>query len=711
VKVIREKSSSDDDRRARIDGIVKDVMARRYAGKRISFVEIERQYPELMPQLGARLRTLEAIETAAQHATQPLRAAELNDPFKHAHEAELAFLREELPGYDVVERIHHGGQGAVYRAIQQSPKRTVAIKLLLDGPLASERQLQRFKQEVDLTSRVHHPNIVTVYESGVVRGRPFFTMDFIDGLPIDDYALLHNLPVRDRVYLFARICRAVSSAHQRGIIHRDLKPSNVLIDSDGEPHILDFGLAKDTLRAVAAEGAERISLTGHVVGTLPYLSPEQAGGNPDEVDIRSDIYSLGVILYRLLTTRSPYPVDEDRLTVLMNIRNREPISLRRALSQSGVSDVPGHHDMNDDLERVVLKALEKDKLRRYQSVAAFTDDLERYLAGDAVDAKSASSLYLLKKTIRRFRVQFAVAGGFVVLLVVALVGVTVAWRHTARVAQLAQAGLQMGSYVRLGSAARDDGRLDDAVAQFETALEIYDEVPSSDPVIQRRRYDAHHQLAELYYEAATPDKADSHRDTALEIAESLVRDDPENLEWRRILAFSHVLQGRAAISRSDCQGALDDFGKAASIYQALVSSDETNAKRRYDLAFVFSLEGKCYRRLRLHEESHDRYTAAYEIYRSLAEAEPQVLDYVIQLARAEHKLGGWHLSQRTADHDEEASRWLDRATNRLATLRDTGKAHARDWDIRTILNNIEANRQLLDRRTRDARGTSTSLDR
>ncbi len=710
MNVDGEKPGPDDSRCARIDRIVKEVMAQRYAGQDVSFSEIERQHSKLMPQLGARLRTLGAIEAAAQQARQTPGDGQPGDQVNSAHEAELAFLREELHGYDIIERIYRGGQGAVYRAIQHSPKRTVAVKLLLDGPLASDRQRHRFRQEVDLASRVRHPNIVTVYESGVVQGRHFFTMDFIEGLPIDDYALLHNLPVRDRVHLFAKICRAVSTAHQHGIIHRDLKPSNILVDSEGEPHILDFGLAKDVLFAVAEDGVKGISLTGQVVGTLPYLSPEQAAGCSSQVDIRADIYSLGVILYRLVTTHFPYPVDGDRIAVLSNICTREAVSLRKVLSREDITDVPGAGWINDDLERVLFKALEKDKSRRYQSAAAFGEDLERYLAGEAVDAKSASNLYLLKKTIRRLRVQFAIAGCFVAVLVIALIALAVAWRHTARVAELYQAGLQMGSYVRLGSAARDEGRMDDAVAQFETALEIYDEVPSTDTRIQRRRYDAHHQLAEMYYETGDPGDAESHRNAALQIAQELVRDDAQNPEWQRILAFAYVLRGRAAMSGDEWKRALDDLEKASPIYQALVSSDGTNARKQYDLAFVQRLMGKCYRRLEQYEKAYSQYTAAYEIYRALAEAEPHVLDYVIELARTEIKLGVWHFNQRTVDHDRQASHWFDRAADRLSRLHDAGRDHGRAWDIRRLLEDIEVNRRLLEQRIRTTSGDSTSSD-
>jgi tetratricopeptide (TPR) repeat protein len=216
----------------------------------------------------------------------------------------------------------------------------------------------------------------------------------------------------------------------------------------------------------------------------------------------------------------------------------------------------------------------------------------------------------------------------------------------------------------------------------------------------------------MYYASGSPDEAELHRSTALQIAQNLVRDDPENLEWRRILAFAHVLQGRAAMSHGDWQGAMADLTKATSIYEDLVSSDETNARMQYDRAFALGMEGMCLRRLRRLEESGARYTAAYDIYRSLAEAEPGILDYVIELARAEYKLGVWHFSHRDTEHDEEGSRWFDLASDRLAGMRDAGRGRHRDWDIQTILSAIDKNRKVVGKRVYGIKHASpASLDR
>jgi serine/threonine protein kinase len=176
----------------------------------------------------------------------------------------LRVLQEHFVDLQSMEHIRHGGQGVVFRAVERNTGRTVAVKLLLNGPLATPHQRARFEREVELIGRLRHPNIVTLYGSGEVQGRLYFTMEFVDGHTIDDYALLHDLTPHEIVRLMIKVCRAINYSHQNGIIHRDLTPNNILVDAEGEPRIFDFGLAKDL-------HAENTSLTEHVVGTLPFM--------------------------------------------------------------------------------------------------------------------------------------------------------------------------------------------------------------------------------------------------------------------------------------------------------------------------------------------------------------------------------------------------------------------------------------------------------
>ena len=390
---------------------------------------LARRYPELMPDLNERLHTLRVIRAAAtQAASRPSTSSD--DDLPHAiGEDDLRFLRDELRDYDVLEQVQYGGQGIVYKALQRATKRIVALKVLLDGPLATTRQRARFAREVELCSRLQHPNIVTLYDSGAIRGRNYCAMEFVEGLPIDEYVLLHAPAATEIARLFVTVCWAISYAHQRGIIHRDLSPANIMIDLVGEPRVLDFGLAKDAWRD--EDNVPAISVTGQVVGTLPYLSPEQVGGLDNQIDVRSDIYTLGVVLYQLLAGTLPYPGGSNPATLRDQILNAEPVPLRTAMRRADAELGPARGDVTRDLEMILLKALAKDKERRYQSAAALAQDLERYLAGDAVEARAESRLYLLRKAVRRHRLAFGVTAAFMLALGAAAAAVTALWIEAA----------------------------------------------------------------------------------------------------------------------------------------------------------------------------------------------------------------------------------------------------------------------------------------
>lgn len=313
--------------------------------------------------------------------------------------------RHAIEGYDIQEELGRGGMGVVYRAVQLSTKRQVALKVLLEGPFASKASKRRFEREVELAAQLDHPHIVAILESGSRDGRHYFAMRYVAGRRLDEYVVGKEQSLKDRLALFVKICDAVNYAHQRGVIHRDLKPSNILIDANGEPHILDFGLAKPT--DVGSEDETQpmvLSVTGQVMGTLPYMSPEQAAGTPNEVDIRTDVYSLGVILYEMLTGRYPYPVVGQVADVLRNIAEAEPRRPSTILRM-----------INNEVETIVLKALSKVKDRRYQSAENLARDVERYLTGRAIEAKRDSGWYVLRKTVRRYRTVMSISAATVII--------------------------------------------------------------------------------------------------------------------------------------------------------------------------------------------------------------------------------------------------------------------------------------------------------
>jgi tetratricopeptide (TPR) repeat protein/predicted Ser/Thr protein kinase len=336
--------------------------------------------------------------------------------------------------YRIIRLLGEGGMGTVYEAEQEEPRRVVALKVIKLG-LATPDRLRRFRQESQALARLQHPGIAQIYESGTADAgfgpQPFFAMEFIRGLPLKKYAEAHQPNTRQKLVLMVKICEAVQHAHQRGLIHRDLKPGNILVDETGQPKILDFGVARVT-EADAPEGDSHPTMQtglGQLVGTLAYMSPEQVLGDPLEVDTRSDVYALGVILYELLSGLLPYQVNYRQLPEAVHtIRDEEPASL---------SSIDRNY--RGDIETLVRKALEKDKTRRYTSAADLGADIRRYLNDEPITARPPSAAYQLRKFARRHRGLMA---GIAAVFVVLLAGVAVSTSQAIRANRAGQAALK-----------------------------------------------------------------------------------------------------------------------------------------------------------------------------------------------------------------------------------------------------------------------------
>jgi len=365
---------------------------------------------------------------------------------------------DTIEGYTILSELRRGGQGVVYRALQRSAKRVVALKVLLGGEQVSPRQRHRFEREVDLIAGVRHPHIVTVFDSGVTaEGRPYYVMEYIHGKTLDAYLVNAKLGMTERLHLFARVCDAISYLHQRGIIHRDLKPGNICVDSDGMPHVVDFGLAKAAGRDVLDDGAP-VTATGEFLGTLAYAAPEQLQRDPFLVDTRSDVYSLGMILYNMLTSSYPYSVDGSLAEVVSNIGHAKPVPPSRLLP-----------DVDDELETIIFTALDKDKARRYQSADALGRDIQRYLRGEPIDAKRDRASYLLWKTVQRYRAQVAVVLGVFVLLIV--FGASVSWLYARTVTAEREARSTINTLVSIPALLLDQGEVARAEALFRETIQ------------------------------------------------------------------------------------------------------------------------------------------------------------------------------------------------------------------------------------------------
>ena len=345
--------------------------------------------------------------------------------------------------YKLLQQIGEGGMGTVWMAEQLQPvKRKVAVKLVKEG-MDSRRVLARFEAERQALALMDHPHIAKVLDAGATeRGAPYFVMELVKGVPLTQFCDQHRLTVRQRLELFQQICSAVQHAHQKGVIHRDLKPGNVLVEShDGRPvpKVIDFGLAK-AVSELPLTDKSLFTAYGAVMGTPQYMAPEQASFNAVDVDTRADVYALGVILYELLTG-SP-PIEKDRLKkvaleeVLRVIREEDPPTPSHRLSTAeGVPSVAANRQtepkklgrlVKGDLDWMVMKALSKDRDRRYETANGFAADVGRYLAGEPVLAVPPSAGYRLRKFVRRNRAA-VVATAAVLLAVLTGAGVS-AWQ-------------------------------------------------------------------------------------------------------------------------------------------------------------------------------------------------------------------------------------------------------------------------------------------
>ncbi|MEX2139101.1 MAG: protein kinase [Pirellulales bacterium] len=377
-----------ENRDERLARLLESMTADFRAGKSPDFAKLDREHTDLSGELRELWAAVMIADAVAHHSshTNSTAAAQVDPACRAGPGGTTGLTLGELPrrvgDYELLAELGRGGMGVVYQARQVSLDRMVALKMVLRGAMASPADLARFRAEAEAVARLDHAGIVPVYEVGELDNQPFFSMKFVAGTTLARRLADGPLPPRESAALLAPICRAIHFAHQRGVLHRDVKPSNILIDLDGRPHVTDFGLAK---RISDDQG---LTHSGAILGTPSYMAPEQAAGNRGEIGPASDVYSLGTVLYAMLTGRPPFQAASPVDTVLM-VLEQDPLPPRLLNAKA-----------DRDLEMIALMALQKPPELRYPSAQAMAEDLEAYLAGEPISARSGGVSQVVARLFR-----------------------------------------------------------------------------------------------------------------------------------------------------------------------------------------------------------------------------------------------------------------------------------------------------------------------
>ncbi|MCG8405967.1 MAG: protein kinase [Phycisphaerales bacterium] len=489
---------------------------------------------------------------------------------------------QRIGAYTLLTKIGEGGMADVYLAEQKNPKREVALKLVRIGVDSAEQQ-QRFRYESRVLGRLRHPGIAQIYESGSAetdRGdQPFFAMEYVSGPSLTKYAKREGLEMCDRLMLLAKVADAVHYAHQKGVIHRDLKPDNIVVDEIGQPKILDFGIAR-AVEGHDVDGGPHTA-TGEFFGTLAYMSPEQCTGNSAAIDVRTDVYALGVVGYELLGERMPYDWQSTPIAKqIRGILEEDPPLLG---SVNGA--------LSGEVETIIAKAMSKESARRYQSAAALADELRRYLAGDPIEAKANSKYYVLRKTIRKYRVPVAVVTVFLVLLSLSTIFITSLWfqaseqRSNAREATslthsiLNQVIQEFEDAVRpLAGGKQVSERI---LTQVDLDLEKLRPLVESDAALEDVLMRLHEKQGDIAYAQGRHAEAAEHYQACLQVNQRLVEanrssGDRSN-DYRLDMARAHRKLGLVG------GDAGQHFEKAVRLCELVIAQSDDSLEAKYEL--------------------------------------------------------------------------------------------------------------------------------
>lgn len=628
-------------------------------------------------------------------------------------------LEQPIEGYTVLREIHRGGQGVVFLARQISTNRTVAIKMLLQGRFATSDQRMRFDREVELVAGLRHPGIVTLYESGsTLGGDVYFAMEYVDGTTLDSWRARVTPSAAEVAELFVQICAAVRYAHGRGIIHRDLKPGNILVGANDHPNILDFGIAR--VADSSATDETMATEAGQFLGTFAYAAPEQLEGAADRVDVRVDVFALGVLLYEMLCGRRPFEVGESLADLIRNRLDRiPPAPSSRA---SGISQ---------DLDVICLKALSPDPERRYASAGEMEEDLRRHLDGRPILARADSPSYVLGRLIRRHKIPFAALATIMVLIITSLISLGVLYaeaEYERRVADETLRGFQdsigiinpqtgqgthdmsVGEYVRIMedhvvNELDDQPRVGSALLTTLGLIELaFDDVEKSQSLLEKalvlRRDsgaaalgEAHHNLGRVFFRRGDFDAAKLSYQNALRerlLAHGRIHPD---------VAMTYQHLGSTQRRTGDYDAALSEYVQAELIWKALYGPESekmagllnNRAWVLVDQAREYSKFGRDDEARILLEDAHFRLLDASAMIRGIAppndyrigRSERSVGEVLVELGRTDEAIPHFEESLRIQSSRQgnrsdgvlrtrllRASAYIDLATNLEETMRD-----------------------------------------
>ncbi|MFN3189012.1 MAG: protein kinase domain-containing protein [Aureliella sp.] len=528
------------------------------------------------------------------------------------------------------ERIGKGGMGDVWRAEQFDPvERSVAVKLIRSSLAGAEQLMSRFEAERQAIALMDHPNIARLLDAGTTEdGSPYFAMELVRGQTLTRYVRTEHLSLRERLRIFVQVCRAVHHAHQKGIIHRDLKPANILVEEVnglGHPKVIDFGLAK-ALSDRELLGEASLTQHGGILGTPLYMSPEQALGDPYDVDIRSDIFSLGCILFELLTGTTPIDFEEYRSSNLNDFLHRireakfEAPSARLSAMSDELSSRHAGGFENDsstiqvDLDWITLKALEQERERRYRSASDFADDVERFLNHEPVQAAPPSKSYLIKKFVERNRLMVGAAASVLVALVLGLVGTAIGYVRAENSAIKERDAKELATQFQLQAEGREDDAIE-AVQRFSRIILANRELSGS-PELRQLRNDLLAEPLSFFV---------SLRGNLLK------SEDPRPAA---MLKLSEVAQGVALLSEDlgDRENALAAYRESAETLDALLKAQPDDPKARKLLATVKTNYGNLLRRMGKVREAHAELEEAIELKEERTQLQPGDVDAAFQLA-------------------------------------------------------------------------------